>query len=324
MPPGAEPSLPQAAAPQAPRPRARRPLVRVKDLAWLGYLYPLRWLTGALPLPAAYALWDALARIGAALLRGPRRRLEARLQLAYPSPADRPRTGEIAADHFRRSILRFGDDLLLPRLTRERTTRSTELVHPERLAAALARGNGALLVSGHFLASRAGRHHLAAIGYPTASVRNLDPRDASLGVLGERFVQRRYVDFLSRTIGDEIAARATDSGLRIMARLRAGGLVDLHVDAAFSREMVVREFLGATYAFGAGAFHLAYLVGAPVVPIQCLGDSRRLTIEFFEPIDPADWPDRHAYAAAALDRSLRILEQEIRAAPSQWDLWIRW
>jgi lauroyl/myristoyl acyltransferase len=305
-------------------PRGRQALVTLKDLAWLVYLYPARWLAGHLPLAAHYVLWDALARLGAACLRGPRRKLALRLRLAFPDPADRERNERIAADFFRKAIARFGDDLVLPRLAHEGGLRNATLVHRERLAAALACGKGALLVSGHFMASRAARQHLAAIGYPAASVRNLAPADFSAGRLGAQLLQRRYVAFLSDVIGDEISVTDPDCSLTMMARLRAGGLLDVHVDAAFSKALVRREFLGVIYPFGSGAFHLAWMVGAPVVPMRCLGDTRGLSIEFGEPIHPERWQDRAAFAEAALDRVLAIVEQQIRAAPAEWDLWVRW
>jgi len=304
-------------------PTGTRPLVRVKDLAWLVYLYPARWLTNRLPIGAAYALWDALAWLGAASLCGPRRKLLARLQLAFPSPADRPLKERIAADFFRNAIVRFGDDLLLLRLAREGRLKEVDLIHLERLTAAIAKGKGAMLVSGHFMASRVAKQYLAAAGYPSASVR--DPAQHLLtGRLGERILQRRYNEFLSEIIGSEIWVGDPDCSLKIMARLRSGGLINIHFDAAFSREVLRREFLGVTYPFGTGGFHLAWFVGAPLVPLKCLGSSRALRIEFGEPIYPESWPDRHAFAAAALDRVAQIIEQQIRAAPAEWDRWIHW
>jgi lauroyl/myristoyl acyltransferase len=305
-------------------PAGATPLVRGKDLGWYFYLYPARWLTERLPLRAAWALWDGLARLGAACLRRTRRRLVARLQLAYPARADRVLTERIAAEFLRNAIRRFGDDLLLPRFARCGGLGPVELVHPERLAAALARGRGALLVSGHFMASRVARQHLAAIGHPAAVVRNLAPRDSSAGRLGRRGIQRRYVDFLTSVIGEQIAIGDPDCSLKMMARLRAGGLVDVHVDAAFSRVIEHREFLGVRYPFAGGAFHLAWIVGAPVLPVHCTGSSRRLRIEFGVPIDPQDEPDRDAFVAGALDRAVAGLERQIRAAPAEWDLWCQW
>jgi len=300
------------------------PLVRIKDLAWLAYLYPARWLSRKLPLRVSYALWDALAWLGARCLQGPRGKLVARLRLAFPADRDQAALERIATGHLERSILRFHDDLLLPRLQRAGALRDVQLVHREHLAGALAAGKGAMLASGHFLASRVARCYLEAIGHPSLSVRNLRPRDAAAGRLGRRFVQQRYVRFLSESIGDEVAVQDPDCSLKMIERLRSGGLIDIHIDAAFSREILRREFLGANYPFGVGCLHLAWLVGAPVVPLMCHGSSRRLKIEFGEPIHPEGCPDRGAFAASALDRILRFLEAELGAAPEEWDLWIRW
>jgi len=52
------------APPHSAAPPLRRPLIRVKDLAWLIYLYPVRWLTLILPLRLLYAVGDVAAVSG--------------------------------------------------------------------------------------------------------------------------------------------------------------------------------------------------------------------------------------------------------------------
>src|SRR5208283_4893328 len=85
----------------------------LKDLAWLFYLYPVRWLARILPLRCLYALGDAAAFCGAAFLRRPRKALLKRFATAFDASAADPRLRAIARLYFRNAILRFFDDLLM-------------------------------------------------------------------------------------------------------------------------------------------------------------------------------------------------------------------
>jgi lauroyl/myristoyl acyltransferase len=101
-----------------------RPLIRLKDVAWLVYLYPARWLARVLPISWLYALGDAAALLGSTCLRGPRKRLCERLCLAFDQEIADSHLRDIARQYFRNAILRFLDDLLMDRLFRGRRPRN--------------------------------------------------------------------------------------------------------------------------------------------------------------------------------------------------------
>jgi lauroyl/myristoyl acyltransferase len=316
-----------AASPSDENARAiRRPLISAKDLVWLIYLYPARWLAAVLPLRVLYFFGDILARLTPRLLRTTRRRLIARLRLAFPEDTGSAHVDEIANGYFRNATLRFLDDLLLVRLAREQRLRNVEVVNLENLTGALSIGKGAVMVSGHFFATRPAKRYLASLGYPSLSLRILDPGDPHAGRLGKRFLQPRYVELLSQIIRTELSTRDPDRSLKMLARLRAGGLMDILFEGIEpnSSHQVRREFLGYEEDFAAGYFHLAWIARAPMVPMFCTGTSRNLRIEFGEPIRPENWPDRARFAEEGLNRILGTLAEYIRQAPEQWDLWIRW
>jgi len=93
-----------------------RPLIRAKDLIWLIYLYPVRWLATVLPLRLLYFFGDALAGLAPGFLRTTRGRLVERLRLAFPQDAGDDRIDVSANKYFRNAAWRFLDDLLLARL----------------------------------------------------------------------------------------------------------------------------------------------------------------------------------------------------------------
>ena len=301
-----------------------RPLIRLKDVAWLVYLYPARWLARVLPISWLYALGDAAALLGSACLRGPRKRLCERLGLAFDQEIADSRLRDIARQYFRNAILRFLDDLLMDRLFRGRRPRNVEVIHLERLTDALAAGRGALLVSGHFFASRLGKRYLADIGYPSLSVRNHEPPEPWAGRFGMRFLVKRYVALVGSVLRDEVSIQDRECTLKMAARLRSGGLIDLHVDAAFGRERVPREFLGKVLDFPVGFLRVAKFAGCPLVPIHCQGNSRRLRIQFEHALAVESTPDQDSFAEVNLTKVLQILEKQIRAHPAEWDSWICW
>jgi len=63
--------------------------------------------------------------------------------------------------------------------------------------------------------------------------------------------------------------------------------------------------------------------GCVVLPMLCLGSLRSLTLEFGEPVALAPGSSRGEFAAANLPVLARILEDQIRAHPDQWELWTK-
>jgi lauroyl/myristoyl acyltransferase len=110
----------------------------------------------------------------------------------------------------------------------------------------------------------------------------------------------------------------------MLSHLRSNGLIDFHIDAPFSREFVRLDFLGKPTRFPAGFLHLAWIARAPLVPMLCLGDVRRLRIEFGTSVHPREWQDRESFVKDGLARMVKTLEEQVLREPEQWDLWIRW
>jgi KDO2-lipid IV(A) lauroyltransferase len=299
-------------------------LVRVKDFAWLVYLYPLRWISVVAPVDWFRALGDMASRLGAKSLPRARARLVARLAVAFGAECDERRLQEIADAYFRRAIFRFFDDLLLARVPPPRLLRNVTLTGREHLDDALARGRGALLVSGHLCASRLAKRHLASIGYPALTVRNHVPPDPVAGRLGRALLLPRYVALVGKALGEEVALQDPECSLKMLARLRAGGLVDCHVDVMLSQEVVTRPFLGADMRLAAGYLHVARLAGCPLVPIHCRGDSRDLAIDIGAPFSLVPAADRGAFVQANVAQIAALLEAQVRRDPAEWDMWFRW
>ncbi len=153
------------------------------------------------------------------------------------------------------------------------------------------------------------------------SVRHGEPPDAQMGRLGSQWLQKRYVDFLHGVIRDEVFLQDPEFALKVLARLRSGGLVQVHIDALFSRDQVRLQFLGTHRRFPAGFLRFVRLSGCALVPMLCLGDSGRLAIRFEPPLRLIDGGSQEEFVMRNLPPLVGWLEMQIREHPDQWDAW---
>jgi lauroyl/myristoyl acyltransferase len=305
---------------QARIPPVRAPRwVEPKDAAWAAYLVGGRWLAQASPT----ALRRLLGLSEPLLQRLARRRRD---HLAGKLVAARAEVRPDEAEDFARAFMakavrRAGDDLVLAAGTP--ALRCTSLRGREHLDAARSAGKGVILASLHWYAARAAKRYLAAIGCPVLTVRNGRPWSDCASRLGRRWLEPKYVDLLHRIIRDEVLLQEPDCTLKILARLRTGGMVDLHLDAPLSAHTLRLPFLGRERAFPTGLFHLARLSGAAVLPLIVRGHAGALDIEFgaARPLDRA--LPGPALAAAGLPPLVRLLEEHVLQHPAEWDLWTR-
>jgi lauroyl/myristoyl acyltransferase len=297
--------------------------VTLKDLVWVLYLFPLRWLSRILPCRLFLLGGAVFAPLLGLLGRSHRREIAERVRQVALLKGAGWDAEHIARASIRHAIRRGLEDLVIDRLCRRLQARPPEMVGLAHLQEALAEGRGAIVVSGHFYGNRLGKRYLATQGLPTLSVRNRTPGDRRAGRFGKAVMQSRYLRFLHWVIGDEISPQDPDCGLRILSRLREGGLVNIHLDGAVSRQCLDVDFLDGIHRFPAGFLEIVRLTGTPVVPMLITGHSECLKICFAPEIvfDPA--PDAGSYARANLARLVQQLESDILTYPDQWELWIR-
>jgi lauroyl/myristoyl acyltransferase len=300
----------------------RRRLLGLKDLYWLAYLYPLRLLFCLCPL----GLIALVRRLLAFLFRATRTRFHKQaVQRMAAAPGLNPCRSpeEFARLFMENSVTRAIDDAIVNKLEKSGSFKCLALHGEEHLKNALTKGKGVLLVSSHFYANRLAKRHLSGIGYPILSVRNGHPEDPAAGHFGKKWVQQRYVEFLHSVIRDEVMLQDPECSLKILQRLRAGGLVNLHLDAPLSGTTAYFPFLGTSRKFPTGFLKIARLADCPIIPMLCLGDSSGFTVTFEQPVyDP--FRDKGRLNHADLMPLLVCgLERQILQHPDQWELWVR-
>ena len=162
-----------------------RPLIAGKDLLWLAYLYPLRFLAAILPSGALRLTGKIIDPFCQIITWRHKRRLRARLAQALNRNPSDPEVGRIACRYISNAVIRVIDDLIMDRLLADGRQVHVRLCGRGNLDRVLAAGKGAIVVSGHFYATRLAKRYLAKIGYPMLTVRNQIPIDPAAGRLGE-------------------------------------------------------------------------------------------------------------------------------------------
>jgi Kdo2-lipid IVA lauroyltransferase/acyltransferase len=297
------------------------PLVTLNDLLWLLYLYPIRILARVLPRWCLYAV----AKLSDPIIQFDARRSKARAapwiaQACRTTPAHARR---IASRSLTNTMLRTLDGLLLLRPSWEKMLHCTHLDGIQHLESAIARGKGVILLSGHFCATRIALRYLASQGHPALSVHNRQPPNKAEGRFGKRFLYPRSNQLQKRATPDQIAFQDPDSSLRIMRRLRAGGLVALQIDGRGGTP-IEQAFLGVPWRVRCGIFEIVRLSDCAVVPMLCLGRSSGFRIRFDPMLEIDGASSREAFLAANLPRFLAVLERNITENPEEWRLWNNW
>lgn len=305
------------------RPPVNRPLVSVKDILWLVYLYPIRYLAKVLPIRFVRLIGRAAEPLFQYHHRMRRVSVETDLCIALgiEQPTDEVR--RVARRFVHNAVVRAIDDLIVDKLAAGGGLRCEAIHGEQNLKQALASGRGVVVVSGHFYANRVAKRYLAERGYQLTSLRKTKPLDRLMGRLGARYLQHRYIEFLHGVIRDEIRFEDADVSLQLLRKLRAGGVVNVHIDVISYREHLELPFLGRRRGFATGMMEVIRLSGCAVVPMICVGDSQGFTVTFEEPIDLEPAATRNEYAITNLPKLVRRLEAQVYANPDQWEHWRR-
>lgn len=183
-----------------------------------------------------------------------------------------------------------------------------------QLDEALARGNGAILISPHIGNWELGGLGLADLGYPINVLTFREP-DEKVNALrekirGERGVRFIYVD------RDDTSPLAI---IEAVNALRRNEVLALLGDRDGSSHTITLEFFGRPTAIPLGAAYLALASGAPVIPVFVPLEGGRYATLMEEPIFFSGGHSEHGEAVrTGTERLLRVFEKYIRRYPDQW------
>jgi lauroyl/myristoyl acyltransferase len=304
---------------QAVPPLVTLPLVTLNDLLWLLYLYPIRLLAQVLPRWFLYGI----GRLSDPIVQFHARRRRARaaqwIERACGTTPENAR--RIASQSLSNNMFRTLDELLLLRPSSGKMLRCTGIDGIQHLESAVARGRGVILLVGHFCANRIAVRYLAAQGHAALSVHNQRPSNRAGGRLGN-LLQPRSIQLQERAYPDQVYIQDPDCSLKIMRRLRAGGLAVIQFDGrGGTKAMIDQVFLGVPRRVPTGIAEIIRLTDCAVVPMLCLGRANRFRIHFDPMLAIEAAPSRETFVSANVPRFLAAVEKQIMENPEEWRLW---
>ena len=263
---------------------------------------------GALPMPAALAVGRGLGAAAHALLARPRRFALAHVGLAFPE-LDLAARRRLVRATFRHAGQAFTELSLFETILRRPDYIRLEGV--EALDAALARGRGAIAVTGHvgnweLLAAWA-----AAIGYPiTVVVRRVN--DLRFHSLIVRFRAAAGVEVLVRDDPRFVAA--------VGDALRRNRVVAMLIDQDTRGAGVFVPFFGRPAHTPPGAALLALRARVPVVTVFIERRPEGGHLVRVAPV-PAELPRGREGVRELTARLTAAIEAQIRRSPAEWVWW---
>ncbi|HMD68570.1 MAG TPA: hypothetical protein VKF42_06775 [Chitinivibrionales bacterium] len=191
------------------------------------------------------------------------------------------------------------------------------------IAAAAAKGSGAILlgahagnweIAGNLLSERLG----ADVYYLMMDAERPEMKDLFKKALDGR-----------RTKVIPVGEGGLDLVMAVRSALKGNGLVCMHGDrVAPGQKAQKHNFLGKDVWFPLGPFAVAAAIGAPVIPIMVTKTGlRKYIFKAYAPIlfDGNTADNRDKYIFTAVERYVGILEQAVKAKPYEWfnfyDFW---
>ncbi|HLY20753.1 MAG TPA: lysophospholipid acyltransferase family protein [Bryobacteraceae bacterium] len=294
------------------------PVLTVDDLLWFLYLYPLRVLSALVPRGIMYSI----GRLFQVRARKRRDLATRRIRTTSCTGILRDRAPQIADNFLANSAIRMLDDLVLSWPSFPRKLRCNRIQGLENLEHGRSAGKGVILLTAHFCAIRVARRYLAAIGHPILAVRDETQPGDWWGRFGRRMLAPRRMEFLQAIIGESVSIQDPECALKILRRLRSGGLVNIHFDGQSGTRTTPWSFLGTPRHFSTGIFDLVRLSECAVVPMLCLGRSSAFRIEFGAVLDIVRAAGRDEFLRANLPAFVETIEKQIMDYPEEWEQWM--
>ncbi len=274
--------------------------------------YAILLFASYIPVKIAHWAGELVGLIFYAFSRKDRQGLADNLSIALDRPAGDPVIRKIV----RRIFLNYGqyliDFFLIPQLPAHKIKKFFAYLKGEDiLQKALAKGNGAILLTAHVGNWEVGGSILRAMDYSLALV-VMSHNTAATNAL---------VNQLRRVKGIKVfqVDKSLFSGIEMLHHLRNNGIVAMSGDKDLFDQGRPVTYFGRTVSFPIGPIVLAMNSGAPLIPAFVLKrpDGRYFGV-LEEAIPLVLEGDRNDIIDKNLAKTARIFEKYIRSYPDQW------
>jgi KDO2-lipid IV(A) lauroyltransferase len=187
------------------------------------------------------------------------------------------------------------------------------IVGIENVDAALARGNGAVVVSAHYSNWELGLAYFAMSGYP------------AYGIVAPHRNKRVNDLFLAPRISMGVRVISTENAIEDGYKaLKGNGILCLLGDRVTTKGGVETPFFGRPAVFPKGPARFAVRAHAPIVPAYIIRNlDNTFVITFEEPIDTHDMPDTDESVRSLMRIYAQKLEGYVRRDPTQYGVFYR-
>lgn len=274
----------------------------------------LRALAQALPLAACRAVGRVLGGMAFLGLSGQRRLTAAHLQEGLGGQASGAELRRIGRGVFRHLGQTFMEWLHLPALSKDQLQGLVTCEGLEHLRAALAQGNGAIILTAHLGNWEVIPLYIGSLGFQGAA-------------LARRLRYPEYESFLIDLRGTYGISTLARGSLKEVAKLLhenqvVGILPDQDID---SMEGIYVDFFGRPARTSVGPAALSVMTGAPILPCFLVRDGGRFRFVIEPPVARPAMQDRTEVIAELTRTWSHVVESFIRRYPDQW-VWMhrRW
>jgi lauroyl/myristoyl acyltransferase len=268
-----------------------------------------RLAEGTLPhLPSSLDLPIAIlgGRLAYRASAGARDAVRENLAIVAPAMSDDDRE-RLVRRAFVEQVRNYIEIFRLARMDRETVRRTITTSGWERFEAAVARGNGVILASGHIGPVSVCGQIIIARGY-----------DVTLPIENETSEFTRAINRARTHMGLRIVE--TDSALGIARVLKRGGTLGVIADRAVTGVGERVQFFGRPALVPSVHVALALRTGAALIPAFARREGKSLRAVFEPELDLPRTGDREADVRAGVRLWAEVLERQIRVAPELWSV----
>ena len=281
----------------------------------LSLLKALSFLLGRMPMSIASLLGRIVGAVGYRFLKRHRNIALSNLDLAFGDSISNSERERITKAVFRNLATMFFEFTRIPWMERADVERLVKFSGLENFDKALAKGKGAILLTGHFGNWELLGSSLGQMGYKLdIVVRMLDHP------VFEEFVSWTRTSSGNRIVYKNRAMR------KLLKSLESNSIVAILVDQNVSAvEGFFVDFFGRSACTNKGPAHLALVSGAAVVPAFIMREGGGHRVVVLEELEVINTGDREQDALVNTARFTRTVEEMIRRCPDEW-FWVhrRW
>jgi KDO2-lipid IV(A) lauroyltransferase len=284
--------------------------MKTGPVAWLAYL-PAALLLGllrVLPRPAVRQLGRSLGWLIYRIDKSHRKVAESNLATAFGSGCSETERKHIMRSAFLHFGTSFFDLVYLAYLRPEKRDRVIQVQGEENLRQALSKGQGALIVTGHY-----GLWEIAQI-----PLNRIAPLNVVARPLDNPYMEKALLKMRGR-LGSQVISKFKASR-EILKSLRANESVAILIDQNVQiHESVFVDFFGKQAATtpSLAMFHLR--TGAPIIPIFCAPTpSKDYLLKILPPVVANLTGERDSDIKAITQACTQLIEDQIRSTPEFW------